>query len=226
MSRGTQYLYGGQAAEGLSPPRLIAACIAATSTAGLLAMFAIGGGSWTIERPPEQARTTLVWLEPRVVQPPPAGVEVSAVVPPRREIVMPDRAVTPPAEAPQTWITPAPAVAPPSSDVPAGLRGLVGKDPCLDPVERLRRNDCPPGFDPKAMASTGAKAIGERHAREQFLAFAERKNCSVSHGCMDEIDPRGPPAAKSATSSLGGMNDTVGRLAPPNWYHVDPGFGD
>ncbi len=26
--------------------------------------------------------------------------------------------------------------------------------------------------------------------------------------------------------SLGGMHDMVGRLAPPNPYHVDPGFGD
>ncbi len=226
MSLGTLHLYGGQAAAGLSPSRLIAGGVASLSTAGLLALFAIGGGSWTVERPPEQARATLVWLEPRIVQPPPPGVEVSAVVPPRRAIVTPDRLVTPPAEASQTWITPAPAIAPPASDVPAGLRGLVGKDPCLDPVERLRRNDCPPGFDPKAMASAGAKAVDERHAREQFLAFAERKNCSVLHGCIDDLEPTRPAAAKSATSSLGGMNDTVGRLGPPNWYHADPAFGD
>ncbi len=225
MSLGTLHLYGGQAAAGLSPSRVIAGGVASVSTAGLLALFAVGGGSWTVEAPPEQARSTLVWLEPRIVQPPP-GLEVSAVAPPRRAIVAPDRPVTPPVEAPRTSITPAPAVAPPSSDVPAGLRGLAGKDPCLDPVERLRLKHCPPGFDPKAMASAGAQAVGERHDREQFLVFAERKNCSVTHGCMDEIDPRAPPAAKAAASSIGGMHEYVGRQAPPNWYHVDPGFGD
>lgn len=219
-------LYGGRPAAGLTPARMIAAGAAAAATGILLVGLAMQ--QLAPDRALEEVRVSLILIPPAppIAEPPPP-LDPAVEPPPRPSSVVPDRPVDVPDDAPQTWITPAPAE-PGSPEAPAGLRGLMRRDPCLDPVERLRRQDCPPEFDRQAMASARAKDIEQRRDRDQFLAFAERKNCSVSHGCMDDIEPGSVarPTARSATSSLGGMNDTVGRLGPPNWYHVDPGFGD
>jgi len=222
MTAGTTSIYGVQPARRLTSVRVAAAAAAVALTAGLLAILALSEPIY--QRSPEFVRASLILIPPETVE---IEIPEAAPEPARRPaITVPDRPVQQPDDRPQTWITPTPAI-PGPPEAPAGLRGLMAKDPCLDPMERLRRPDCPPEFDRKALASAGAQAVEERHDREQFLAFAERQNCSGNHGCLDDIDlTRRPPAAKSATSSLGGMNDTVGRLPPPNWYHVDPGFGD
>lgn len=224
MSRRAASLYGATEPVRLTSERVAAGLAAIAATAVLVGGLAMQ--QMAPVREPEPVRASLILIRP----PPPAETSPQledAEPAPRPAVTVPDRPITPPADAPQTWITPGPAIIGPEDGIPKGLRGLMAKDPCLDPVERLRRDDCPPEYDRQALAGAGAKAVEERHRREQFLAFAERKNCSVNHGCLDDIDlARRPPAAKSATSSLGGMNDTVGRLPPPNWYHVDPGFGD
>jgi hypothetical protein len=181
--------------------------------------------------PAESVRTTLIYLPP-----PPAPSRPAAPQPPsqRPSVTTPDNpAIRRPDDAPQTWIT-APAETATAPQAPTGLRGLIEKDPCLDPAERLRRPDCPLAFDPKR-PSRLETAIEEKLARDQFLAFATRENCSVTHGCMDGALPTevmGVRKAKPGTamsagaSSLGGLHDSIGRLDPPNWYHVDPAFGD
>lgn len=120
-------------------------------------------------------------------------------------------------------------------EVPAGLRSLLAIDPCADTLERLKK-DC-------RLKWAGAMAPGGGVAPEVLEEIAEAfpgfKSdgvfCSLHLGCgaaaqvlnlngtrpVDRVSPMA-----SGAGGLGGPHDLVGRLPPPNPYHVDPGFGD
>lgn len=120
-------------------------------------------------------------------------------------------------------------------EVPAGLRSLLSVDPCEDTLERLKK-DC-------RLRWAGAMAPGGGVSAEILEELAEAFPgikpdgvfCSLHLGCgaaaqilnlngtrpVDRVSPMA-----SGPGGLGGPHDLVGRLPPPNPYHVDPGFGD
>ncbi|MBU6319083.1 MAG: hypothetical protein KGS00_05475 [Alphaproteobacteria bacterium] len=122
-----------------------------------------------------------------------------------------------------------------TGEVPAGLRSLLAIDPCADTLERLRK-DCRLKWA-GAMAPGGGVApqVLEELA-EAFPGFKpEGVFCSLHLGCSASAQARNLNGTRpvdrvspmaSGAGGLGGPHDLVGRLPPPNPYHVDPGFGD
>jgi hypothetical protein len=123
----------------------------------------------------------------------------------------------------------------PSASSPAGLASLLKSDPCADIVKRLQ-SEC-------RLRWAGAMAPGAG-VSPQVLADMKAAYpgfdppgvfCSLHLGCGAQAGGRNlnetrPIEAVSPMASgaggLGGVHDLVGRLPPPNPYHVDPGFGD
>lgn len=123
----------------------------------------------------------------------------------------------------------------PSAGPPAGLRSLLESDPCADIVKRLQ--------DACRLRWAGAMAPGGglspkvlADMTSEFPGFAPPGVfCSLHLGCgaragVRNLNGTRPVEAVSPMASgaggLGGVHDLVGRLPPPNAYHVDPGFGD
>jgi hypothetical protein len=209
--------------------RLGAAAVSAAATLVLAMGFDL------IEPPAietgERGAQTVLRFIPRMVLPEAVG---DAPAPRRPAVRAPARGAPEP-QPESSAITLPPPSAGMASDPAAGLRGLLGRDPCLDKQERLKHPECPPEIALGPEVGKREAAIGATLDRQQFLTFAQRKNCSVKHGCLDDLTiertlglkppPRGS-AAGSGLDSLSGPSGALGRLPPPNWYHVDRGFGD
>ena len=206
------------------------------ATVSVAATLALALGFDLVEPPAieigERGGETVLRFLPRVSLP-----EAVAVAPVARRPALraPERAVEAELLPDSSAITLPPPSPSAVSDPAAGLRGLLGRDPCLDKQERLKRPECPPDIALEPGVGKREAAVGATLDRQQFLTFATRRNCSVQHGCLDDLTmertlglkapPRGSAMA-SGVNSGGGPGDGVARLAPPNWYHVDRGFGD
>ncbi|MDZ4760149.1 MAG: hypothetical protein SGJ21_03660 [Alphaproteobacteria bacterium] len=138
--------------------------------------------------------------------------------------------------ADEVYLAPAPTK---RADAPLGLRGLLRADnPCAGVLDRLKA-DCAGKWS--QLASNGDLLIEPSIEEMQrlFPGFAPPRfgTCSKHMGCYSDYEGEWTSligtrsvGLKSPMSSgpggLGGINDMVGRLAPANPYHVDPGFGD
>ncbi len=207
--------------------RIMGATAVVLANAALLAMLASGD----IERPAavERPHTAFYIVPPAPPEDTSEREETQAAALPRPPSpvvpVAPPRIRTPEEEAVNT------AIKPPTPDVPRGLAGLLGRDPCDDPRERLRLPDCPSAF------GSGGSNVRAGDIENMQVAALEKEfgpQCTQLHGCLPmptkTLNGLNPVESRSAMSAgaarLGGIHDLVGRLGPPNWYHVDPGFGD
>lgn len=201
------------------------AAVVLANLAALLVLASGGGREGEVARP-VVSQAIIMLPRPLAIEPEPVATP-TVVAETRPRIVVPD---LPAFQREPDEVTSAIA-APARPSPPLGLRSLIDKEPCQDPRERERRGDCPVDA-PSDMADARADAIFE--ARRTELAEAFGPQCGQAHGCLPmptrnlngtrPVDPKGRMAG--GAGSLGGIHDLIGRLPPPNWYHVDPGFGD
>lgn len=218
----------------LAPKRVGGAVAAVAFTVGLFAMLA--SEHVTVQRVAGIEPEAITWFAP-----PPRPREPE---PPKKK---------PPEKTTLASAAPAPASAaitlpkkkdeeesnaitlPPEPAIPKGFASLLGKINCEDPIERQRRPECA-ADKPAPLRDIFGDPVGERIEKVRMAQLEKEfgPQCAQKHGCMPmptkTLGGMNPVGTNSPMSSgaagLGGVYDNTGRLPPPNYYHVDPGFGD
>jgi hypothetical protein len=226
--------------ERLRAPRLAGAV--AGSVAANLLLFAVVASSLAATGPVQVRAPTL--LKVTLVDVPAAELRepqpAAAVAPGRRDVTPARRRARSLADSPGEAPDDAEAIgeARPTGSAssepapPAGLAGLLGDDPCVATPPSRRPPHCRTGWGDRLAEVPRALARRiEKSTDAELAATVDHPDCGSKHLGCSPIPERTLIGTRPVGRSMrpGGPTGTdglVGRLPPPNAYHVDPGFGD